>query len=203
MIDYLRGRLAAVLPGRVILEVGGVGLSIEIPASSFAELAQQAGSEVTLYTRLVLKEDEICLYGFRSEAERNLFNLVTGVSGFGPRLALALIGSFTASQFCTAVLEENTALLCQAPGVGRKGAQRLVLELKEKLPKVMGSDLPAPSTAATAGALSPEDEVVEALCTLGYTRVEALAAVKSVSGAGEEGGREELLKRALKSIGGR
>ena len=68
MIDYLRGRLAAVLPGRVILEVGGVGLSIEIPASSFAELAQQAGSEVTLYTRLVLKEDEICLYGFRSEA---------------------------------------------------------------------------------------------------------------------------------------
>ncbi len=203
MIDYLRGRLIAAQPGRVILEVGGVGLSIEIPASSFGDLKQQAGGEATLYTRLVLRDDEICLYGFCSEAERNLFNLVMGVSGFGPRLALALIGSFTVSQFYAAIMEENTALLCQAPGVGRKGAQRLVLELKEKLPKVMEQDLLAPSAAAAAGALSPEDEVVEALCALGYARAEAIAAVKSVSGAGEESGREELLKRALKSIGGR
>jgi holliday junction DNA helicase RuvA len=203
LIDYLRGRLAAVLPGRITLEVGGTGLSIETPASAMGEFTRQVGQEITLYTRLVIREDEICLYGFRSPGERSLFNLVTGVAGFGPRLALALLGSFSTSQFCMAVLEENIALLCQAPGVGRKGAQRLVLELKEKLPKVMELEAVEVSTAP-AGTLSPADEIVEALCTLGYSRVEAVTAVRRVSAdEQQELSREELLKQALKSIAGR
>jgi holliday junction DNA helicase RuvA len=203
LIDYLRGRLAAALPGRVILEVGGTGLNIATPVSSAGDLLQQVGLEITLYTRLVLKEDEACLYGFNSPGERNLFNLVTGVAGFGPRLAMALLGSFTTSQFCMAVLEENIALLCQAPGVGRKGAQRLILELKEKLPKVMELEIPETFTAPS-GTLSPRDEIVEALCALGYTRVEALTAVRRVTAdEQQELSREELLKQALKYIAGR
>lgn len=203
MIDYLRGCLAAALPGRVILEVGGVGLSIETTASMMGDLFLQVGEEVTLYTRLVLKEDEACLYGFRSTAERNLFNLVTGVSGFGPRLALALLGSFSTSQFYRAVLEENIALLCQAPGVGRKGAQRLVLELKDKLPKVMELEA-VEINAGPSRTVSAKDEIVEALCALGYSQVEALTAVRRVSTDDQhELSREELLKQALQSIAGR
>lgn len=203
MIDYLRGRLAAVLPGRVTLEVGGAGLSIETPASSMGDFLLDVGQDVTLYTRLVLKEDEACLYGFRSTGERNLFNLVTGVAGFGPRLALALLGSFTTSQFYMALLEENIALLCQAPGVGRKGAMRLILELKEKLPKVMEQEA-VEIAVGPSGTVSAKDEIVEALCALGYSRVEAVTAVRRVSADDQqELSREELLKQALKCIAGR
>ncbi len=203
MIDYVRGRLAVALPGRVILDVGGIGLSIETPVSSAGEFVLQVGQEVTLYTRLVLKEDDASIYGFHGPGERNLFNLITGVAGFGPRLTLALLGSLTISQFYRAVMEENIALLCQAPGVGRKGAQRLILELKEKLPKVM--ELEAVEIDSTpSGAVSFKEEIVEALCALGYSRVEAVTAVRQASAAEQqELSREELLKQALKCIAGR
>jgi Holliday junction DNA helicase RuvA len=200
MIEYLRGKLVEAVPGKVILEVGGVGLQIETPAAP-GEMGPLIGREISLYTRLVLKEDEACLYGFRSVEERNLFNLVTNLSGFGPRLALGLLGVFSAPQFYVAVLEENIPLLCQAPGVGRKVAQRLVLELKEKLPRVI-----EPATlsldGAAGGAVSSRGEVIEALCALGYSRAEAAAAVNRVTGQPDALTKEEILTLALKSMAG-
>ncbi|MEW5784809.1 MAG: Holliday junction branch migration protein RuvA [Bacillota bacterium] len=196
MIDYLRGRLVAVRPGRVVLEVGGVGLHIETPPSMEA-LQQQIGQEAVFYTRLVLREEEANLYGFRSADERNLFNLVLGVSGFGPRLALALLGVLSAAQFCAAIMEENFTLLCQAPGVGRKVAQRLVLELKEKLPRTIALDT---IEILPADKLSPRDDVIEALCGLGYSRLEASTAVNRIMREAPEAQREELLKLALKGM---
>lgn len=202
MIDYLRGKLVDAAPGRVVLEVGGVGLHVQTPVTLGEGLSSSLGSELLLYTRLLLREDEASLYGFGSAEERNLFNLVLGVSGFGPRLALSLLGVFSASQFFIAVLDENITMLCRAPGVGRKVAQRLVLELKEKLPRVMVSG----DTGLTGSApddASPKDEVIEALCSLGYTREEAsLAVSRAAASRGDIPGREELLRLALKTMDG-
>jgi holliday junction DNA helicase RuvA len=200
VIEYLRGKLIAACPGKVILEVGGVGLQIETAVAP-GELEPLVGREITLYTRLLLKEDEACLYGFRNAEERNLFNLVTNLSGFGPRLALGLLAIFSVPQFYIAVLEENIVLLCQAPGVGRKVAQRLVLELKEKLPRVIAPGVLEPGGAAAGDAASRE-EAVEALCALGYSRAEAAAAVRRVAGEAGSLTREEILKQALKSMTG-
>lgn len=199
MIEYLRGRVVAASPGKVILEVGGVGLQITVPLSA-GWSGEDAGEEVTVYTRLLLKEDEAVLYGFSDPLERNLFNLIIGIAGFGPRLALSLLSVFPPSRLYLAVLEENIASLCRAPGVGRKVAQRLVLELKEKLPGLMSPEA-ADFVPAGGGA---EAEVAEALCALGYSRSEALAAVSRVDPDRQAGlTREELLKEALQSMAGR
>ncbi|NLY38775.1 MAG: Holliday junction branch migration protein RuvA [Firmicutes bacterium] len=198
MIDYLRGRLAALGADYAIVEMGGVALRVTMPPPP-ESLRRQLGAEVTIYTRLLVREDEISLYGFLSPDDRNLFNLVLGVSGFGPRLALALFGVFSAEQLCRAVLEENITLLCQAPGVGRKTAQRLVFELKEKLPQVAAIGIGA---ALPAEQISPRDEIVEALCTLGFSRLEAAASVNRVMGEQPQATREEWLRLALKELSG-
>ncbi len=199
MIEYLRGKLVATAPGTVILEVGGVGLQVTVPASA-ALTREAAGEEITVYTRLHLKEAEAVLYGFSSPLERNLFNLIIGITGFGPRLGLALLSVFSPSQLYLAVLEENIASLRRAPGVGRKIAQRLILELKEKMPKLMGPEVVAVAPAGEGSGA----EVVEALCALGYSRTEAFSAVSRVEQDRQAGlTREELLKAALKSMAGR
>lgn len=193
MIEYLKGKLVAVTAGKAVLETGGVALALETPVVP-AEMEPLLGQEIVLFTRLLLKEDQVCLYGFRSAEERNLFNLVMSVSGFGPRLALSLLGIFSAPEFYLAVLEENIDVLCRAPGVGRKAAGRLVLELKEKLPKVISPEV------ISRGGAAPRSEIVDALCALGYSRAEAAAAVQRVAGRLDGMTREEILKEALKSM---
>ncbi len=199
MIDYLRGKLVTAGPDMVIMEVGGVGLQVIVPSCpGFAR--ETAGGEITLYTRLFLREAEAILYGFRSPLERNLFNLVIGISGFGPRLGLALLSVFTPPQLYLAVLGEDIASLRRAPGVGHKTAQRLVLELKGKMPALMG---PEAAIVATAGG-AIGTEVVEALHALGYSRPEALSAVNRIEPGDRDGlTREELLKMALQGMAGR
>ena len=192
MIEYLRGKLVAVLPGRAVLEIGAVGLSLETPEQS-GELEQLIGTEVLFYTRLLLRDDDLRVIGFRAAEERDLFNLITGVSGFGPRLALSLLGSLTVAQICTAVLEEDLKTLCQAPGVGQKMGQRLIFELKEKVSRLYTAELPFPAALD-----SPRLESIEALRSLGYSNSEAAAAVnKAMAAGGDALSGEELLKKAL------
>ena len=198
MIDYLKGSLIAVNPGRAILEIGGIGISLEMPPAENG-LQTLIGQEVTLYTRLMIKEDELFIYGFRAAEERKLFNLILSVGGFGPRLALSLLSIFTVSQLYVAVLEENIPQLCRAHGVGRKAAQRLVLELKEKLPKVISTEELVAGSVSRAGS-SVLNDITEALCALGYSPGEAAAAVSKVDEQNKQASREELLKLALKSM---
>lgn len=198
MIDYLKGSLIAVNPGRAILEIGGIGISLEMPPAENG-LHALIGQEVTLYTRLMIKEDELFIYGFRAAEERKLFNLILSVGGFGPRLALSLLSIFTVSQLYVAVLEENIPQLCRAHGVGRKAAQRLVLELKEKLPKVISTEELVAGSVSRAGS-SVLNDITEALCALGYSPGEAAAAVSKVDEQNKQASREELLKLALKSM---
>ncbi len=198
MIEYLTGRLVEASPGIAILEVGGVGILLNMPPAE-TDLPGLIGQEVTLYTRLLVKEEEVHLYGFRTVEERKLFNLVVGVSGFGPRLALSLLGLFTVSQLYVAVLEENVAQLKRAHGVGQKAAQRLILELKEKLPQAITTEDLARQSYSSTGS-SVFDELTEALISLGYSGGEAASAVSRVVEQNEGASREELLKLALKSM---
>lgn len=200
MIEYVRGKLVALFPGRLILEVGAAALSLEIPASAEG-LEQLVGGEVLLYTRLVFRDDAFYLYGFRTAEERDLFNLITGVSGFGTRLGLALLGTLTVPHFCAAIFEEDITVLCRTPGIGRKMAQRLILELKEKLARLY-----SPEQVALAGDMegpgSMRAEIIEALAALGYSRAESAAAVNRAA-AGREGlTGEELLKISLNILAG-
>ncbi len=199
MLDYISGRLMATASGKAILEAGGVGLSIEMPPVENRVLQASVGQEVTLYTRMIIKDEEINLYGFQSAEERKLFNLLLTVSGFGPRLALSLLSIFSVSELYIAVLEENIPQLCRAHGVGRKAAQRLVFELKEKLPKAMSAEEVAAGADVLSG-VSVVDDITEALCALGYSGPEAAAAVNKVLDSNRELSREELLKLALKSM---
>lgn len=199
MIDYINGRLMAASSGKAILETGGFGFSIEMPPVENSILQANVGQEVTIYTKMIIKDEEIYLYGFQSAEERKLFNLLLTVSGFGPRLALSLLAIFSVSELYIAVLEENIAQLCRAHGVGRKAAQRLIFELKEKLPKAMSADEVAAGAAALTG-VSVVDDITEALCALGYSGPEAAAAVNKVLDSNRELSREELLKLALKSM---
>ncbi len=199
MIDYLKGRLVAVSPGKAVLEIGGVGFSLDMPPAEDYQMQSQLGQEITVYTRLMVKEDEIYIYGFRAAEERKLFNLLLSVSGFGPRLALSLLAVFTVSELYVAVLEENIAQLCRAHGVGRKAAQRLVLELKEKLPRVISSEELAAGSVSPTGC-SVVDDITEALCALGYSGTEAADAVNKVVDQNKDLSREELLKLVLKSM---
>lgn len=198
MIDFVRGRLAAASPGRAVVEIGGVGLALETPPAA-DDMLLKLNEEVVFFTRLLVRDDEVLLYGFRTAEERKLFNLVLGVSGFGPRLALSLLGIFTVAQLYVAVLEENVVQLCRAPGIGKKAAQRLILELKEKLPRVMSAEEIKAGALESSGSVII-DEITEALCALGYSPAEAAAAVSRVVEENSELTREELLKLALKKM---
>ncbi len=200
MIEYVRGKLMAVSTGRLLLEVRAVGLSLEVPLSAEG-LEQFVGTEVLLYTRLVFRDDAFYLYGFRTAEERDLFNLITGVSGFGPRLGLALLGALTVPHLCSAIFHEDITVLCQTPGIGRKMAQRLILELKEKL-----SRLYSPEQMALAGSAngpgSMRAEIIEALAALGYSRAESAAAVNRAAAGSKSLTGEELLKISLNILAG-
>ncbi len=200
MIEYIKGRLAEASPGKAILDIGGIGITLQMPPAE-GDLARLVGQEVTIYTRLLIREDEIYLYGFRAAEERKLFNLILGVSGFGPRLALSLLGLFTVSQLYVAVLEENVAQLTRAHGIGRKAAQRLILELKEKLPKTITAEELAGIPAGLTGT-SVYNDLTEALIALGYSGAEAASAVSSVLENNDQASREDLLKLALKKMSG-
>ncbi|RAQ95212.1 Holliday junction branch migration protein RuvA [Thermogemmatispora tikiterensis] len=168
MIASIHGILEAQCEDQLIVRVGGFGLRVFVPASTRNRFSTP-GSEVSLYTHLHVREDGLALYGFAEEAERDMFELLIGVSGVGPKVALALLSALDAPTFYRAIAQEDVQLLARAPGVGKKLAGRLVLELKGKVPAV------APGTASAAGIR--RSEVLEALVGLGYSPAAAQAAI--------------------------
>ncbi len=193
MIGFLRGRLVARRPPLLLIEVQGVGYEVEAPLSAFYTLPG-VGEEVTLYTHLAQREDSQALYGFAREAERALFRQLIRVNGVGPRTALAILSGMSAEDFARCLACEDLKSLVAVPGIGRKTAQRLVIELKDRLTGQL-------TDASVHGALglpvgTPADEAISALVGLGYSSAEATRMVDSV--AGEGGATEEILRRALK-----
>ncbi|MTI86294.1 MAG: Holliday junction branch migration protein RuvA [Firmicutes bacterium] len=195
MIAFLSGQLVCVEPGGIILDVGGVGYRVWAPSSTIS-LMPASGEAVKLFTRLLIKDDEMQLYGFASQEELSLFRNLISVSGVGPKGALAILSSFSAATFRSAVAEENITLLSKAPGVGKKTARRIVLELKDKL----GPPEPLQEKRLD-GVSSAGEEAVSALISLGYRQAEAKNAVARVHDQkGMNVQLEEIIKLSLKFL---
>ena len=191
MIGSLRGRIASKAPPQLTVEVGGLGYELEAPMSTFFHLPP-VGEEVRLLTHLVVREDAHVLYAFATEDERRLFRSLIKVSGVGPKIALALLSGISVSAFIECVRSEDIAALTRVPGVGRKTAERLIVEMRDRL-SAPHAAVQAPSAAAAAA--SPEDEAYSALVALGYRPAEATRLLKAV-GPGTHS-TEELIRRAL------
>ncbi|MGB8692126.1 MAG: Holliday junction branch migration protein RuvA [Steroidobacteraceae bacterium] len=192
MIGSLAGVIAARSPPALLLEVAGVGYELEAPMSTFYTLPA-VGQKAHLLVHMVVREDAQLLYGFGSSAERSLFRSLLKVSGVGPRIALAILSGVTVDAFAMCVQAQDAAALTRIPGVGRKIAERLIIEMRDRL--VASGD----ATAGLAQALAPvgaEAEAYSALVSLGYRPAEAVRLLKN---AGAGGSTEELIRRALQS----
>ena len=190
MIGRLTGRLAARNPPQVLLDVGGVGYEVDVPMSTFFNLPA-LGEPVVLLTHLVVREDAHLLYGFLTEGERGTFRELVRISGVGPRTALAILSGLSVAELAAAVGRQDGARLVKVPGIGKKTAERLLLELKGKL---------GPELALPAGAVALSDaqaDIAQALQALGYNEREAQAAIKALPA---DVGVADGIKQALKAL---
>ncbi len=194
MIGFLRGRLVAKQPPRLVLDVNGVGYEVEAPMSTLYELPG-VGSEVTLLTHLLVREDAHILYGFGSEAERTLFRSLLKVSGVGSRTALAILSGITVEAFARCIQEGDVALLTKVPGVGRKTAERLLVEMRDRIAAQPGT---GGGGGAGLAATSAEGEAYGALVALGYKPAEVSRMLKQVNTPGLS--TEELIRQILKNL---
>lgn len=188
MIGFLRGMILRKQPPHLLIDVHGVGYEVEAPMSTFYNLPE-AGVEITLFTHLVVREDAHVLFAFGSEAERRFFRSLIRVNGVGPKLALTILSGISVEGFVRCVQENDTAALTRLPGIGKKTAERLVVEMRDRL-----DDAAAPGTAAGAAA-HPRDEALGALVSLGYKPQEATHMLQAIKETGLSS--EELIRRAL------
>jgi Holliday junction DNA helicase RuvA len=198
MIAFLHGTLVEALPTQVLVDVHGVGYQVFIPLSSYEKLPP-VGQPVRLLTELIVREDAHLLYGFLTAAERDTFRLlVHTVNGIGPKIALNVLSGMSVAAFRAAVTRGDLRALSQIPGVGRKTAERIVVELRDKLGATLVNV--APSSAGLADAADPKwKDAVLALMALGYKTAEAQDSVRAVAAElGPQAGVEELVRAALK-----
>jgi len=171
MIATIRGEITQIEDNALIIEVGGVGLRVLVPAPLRGRM--KVGETVFLYTHLIVRETELTLYGFESQADRDLFNLLLGVDGVGPKVALSVLSTMNIEAVQRAIFSDEPELLSRVPGVGKKSAQKIALYLKDRLKPI--------DTLASVAAMSDADsEVLAALTALGYSVVEAQAAIQSL-----------------------
>jgi holliday junction DNA helicase RuvA len=191
MIAHLRGRVLEKHPTRVIVETAGVGYELHVPLSSFSAIGEP-GSDVALRVHTHVREDAIQLFGFATSLELSLFDRLIAVSGIGPRLALSLLSGIAPSELVQAVATSDVGRLVSIPGVGKKTAERIILELKDKL----GGVTPSGATAADA----TRADLVSALVNLGYHRPAAEKAVDHAIKVAPAGGFEQALRSALRTL---
>ncbi|MHB8346564.1 MAG: Holliday junction branch migration protein RuvA [Acidiferrobacterales bacterium] len=195
MIGRLRGTLLHKEPPLLVVDVGGVGYELEAPLSTFCDLPQ-VGETITLYTHLVVRDDAHLLYGFSRDRQRRLFRSLLKVNGVGPRVALAILSGLPDDELLRCIAQEDVASLTRVPGVGRKTAERLIIELRDKLEPASAAD----AVRLVAALPDPVQEAVSALVALGYRPQEASRAVGTVSQDGLPS--EEIIRQALKGLAG-
>jgi holliday junction DNA helicase RuvA len=191
MIAHLRGKLIARHPNQAIVEAGGVGYDVAITVSTFSDLPP-LGTEVALHIHTHVREDQLALYGFLKKEEKQLFEKLITVSGIGPKLAVTTLSGMAAQELGNAIRGNDVARLTKIPGIGRKTAERLVLELRDKLPMV-GPEAPAALPALS----SVQEDVLSALLNLGYQRAMAEKALASVA---NDGSFDVLFRGALAAM---
>ena len=188
MIGRLTGTLAAKTPPQLLVDVGGVGYELDVPMSSFYNLPG-LGERVTLLTHFVVREDAQLLFGFLTAEERSTFRLLIKISGVGPRTALSILSGLSVAELAQAIAAQEAGRLVKVPGIGKKTAERLLLELKGKL----GPDLAVPANVAS----DAQADIVQALVALGYSDRDAAAALKALPA---DIGVADGIKQALKSL---
>lgn len=209
MIASVRGRVAAIRLDSVVVEVGGVGLMVQATPGTLAEL--RSGQEAELATSMVVREDSLTLFGFANADERDVFEIVQTVSGIGPRLALAMLAVHTPEGLRLAVAQQDLTGLMKVPGIGRKGAQRIVLELTDRLGAPSSGAAAAANTAKPVAAGGWRDQVLDALTGLGWPAKAASDAVDKVVGTpgspvsldenGTPPDMAQVLRAALRQLG--
>jgi len=188
MIGFLRGKIAMKAPPLILLDVGGVGYEIEAPMTVFYNLPD-CGAEITLQTHLTVREDAHNLFGFINEIDKAMFKTLIKISGVGAKMALVILSNQTADQFCASIQNNDTAALVKLPGVGKKTAERLIIELRDKLPKLENSPQISVSNA--------REEAISALCSLGYKPLDASRMVSAIQPEGKN--CETIIRLALQS----
>lgn len=199
MIAHLRGRVLRKGPQEVVVDVGGVGYRVNIPVSTFYRVGEE-GDELSLRIHTQVREDTLALFGFLTAAEQEVFERLIAVAGVGPKLAVGILSGIDVGDFVAALRSNDLARLTRIPGVGKKTAERLVLELKDKMPAILAGE---PEAAAPPPPASPKDDLLSALANLGYSRPEVERAVDRALAEGGAGRFEDLLRRALQLVAGR
>jgi Holliday junction DNA helicase RuvA len=194
MIAYLRGKLLTKHPNQAIVETGGVGYDVTISVPTFSDLPA-IGAEVALYIHTHVREDQIALYGFLRPSEKLLFEKLITVSGIGPKLAITILSGMAADEMVGAIRGNDIARLTRIPGIGKKTAERMVLELRDKLPEALPSSAPAISSLNAT-----EEDVLSALVNLGYQRAAAEKALEVVTKNGKSGSFDALFRDALAAL---
>jgi len=196
MIGFLRGKLVHKAPPFLVLDVQGVGYEVEAPMTTFYDLPA-INQEIKLHTHLVVREDAHILFGFSKEADRALFRTLIKVSGVGPKLALTILSGQSAEEFHRCIHDNDTLALVRLPGVGKKTAERLVIEMRDRLPNLDDSAISSTdkSGASISAVGNAKQEAISALCSLGYKPLDASKMVQNISAEGKS--CEDMIRLAL------
>ena len=198
VIAFLRGRVLSKHPNRVVVDVGGVGYDVHVPLSTYYEVGEE-GAEIALRVYLHVREDTLQLYGFLTDLERQVFERLIAISGIGPKLAIAVLSGMDSREVIAAVQRADVVRLTGIPGVGKKTAERMVLELKDRL-----TELAAPAAAGAVPHVSADDrlraDVLSALQNLGYHRPQAERAIDAALAAAPDAGFEHALRAVLREL---
>lgn len=200
MFAYIKGTLVSIHTGHVVVDVNGIGYALFISPRLLGELPS-IGQTILFYTSFIVRESSQSLYGFLSQQERDVFEMLLNISGVGPKLALSLIGHLTLSELQSAILTQDHPTLCRVPGVGKKTAERLVVELKDKLPNLPQFQLSTLAVSIPSSQFQSVQDAVLALINLGYTQQAAQKAVKlSLQDVSETADLALLITSALQKI---
>jgi len=197
VIAFLRGRVLDKQPNRIIVDVGGVGYEVLIPLSTFYDVGGE-GADISLRIHTHIREDTLQLYGFLTDLERQLFERLIGISGIGPKLAIAVLSGMDSRELIAAVQRGDVARLTGIPGIGRKTAERIVLELKDRLAQLAVA--PVEETAAVSTDDRLKADLLSALQNLGYHRPQAERAIDAALAGAGDGGFEHALRGALREL---
>ncbi len=197
MIGFLRGKLVHKAPPFLVLDVNGVGYEIEAPMTTFYDLPA-LNQEIKLHTHLVVREDAHILFGFSAEAERSLFRTLIKVNGVGPKMALTILSGQSAEEFHRCIHDNDTVALVRLPGVGKKTAERLVIEMRDRLPELGDTSIATYENqegVRSVAVANPKQEAISALCSLGYKPLDASKMVQNISA--DDKSCEDIIRLAL------
>jgi len=197
MIGFIRGKLVSKAPPQLVVDVHGVGYEVEAPMTTFYDLPE-LGVELQLFTHLVVREDAHILFAFSTESDRMMFRALIKVNGVGPKLALTILSGQSAEEFQRCIHDNDVQTLVRLPGIGKKTAERLIIEMRDRLPKVAESTGSDQAVSVNVTANSPRQEAISALCALGYKPQDASKMVQAIPQLDKT--CEDIIRLALQGV---